>query len=424
MARKRKHHEGATTEYDESIQAEAVEPAPPKHSWLYRKIQKLRNAKQMDFLLFIVLFAIIAFGVIMVFSSSYYSTIDTVGSAYVYLRSSSLWALFALGVVIVTSFVPYKWYSKSFISVGYMLVAIGLLLALFTPLGETHHGATRWLNLGPITLMPGEIAKPAVIIFVAWYYNKMKKYLGGWITNLFVGAVPIGILALLLLGLIYAQPNLSTAMIIVFVMVAMMFIAGIKFIYLMGASGLGVVGLLTLINMRGSEHQNRMSGYRNPFADAQGEFYQTIQGLLGLGAGGLTGVGLGNSIQKALYLPEAQNDYIFSIIGEEVGFIGILVLMAVYLVLIWRCTLVTIKAPDRFSMLLCAGCTMLLTFQVLMNIAVVTNLIPPTGIGLPFISYGGNSELIFAWCMGMVLNVSRSFGKRPYRRKPKLTVVK
>lgn len=376
-----------------------------------KKFTIFRGKRQIDIMLFAALFAIILFGVVMVFSSSYYSTINIYSSPFYYLIRASFWGGTGLAVAYITSFIPVDIYRH--LAVPFMLGALVLLVLLFTPLGVTVNNATRWINIG-FTIMPGEIAKPAVICFLAWYYDRWSSKLGAWGTNFAVGAVPIGVLALALLGLIFLQPNLSTAMIIIFLIFAMMFVAGIKWVYLVGAAGAGFFGLFTYISTLGSdsEHYKRIFGYLTPFNDAQGEFYQTVQGLLALGAGGLQGVGIGNSVQKALYLPEAHNDYIFAIIGEEVGFIGIILFMLVYLFLIGRMVLTSIRAYDRFSMLLCAGCTMLLSLQVIMNIAVVTNLIPPTGIGLPFVSYGGNSTLLFAWMIGMVLNVSRSYGKK------------
>jgi cell division protein FtsW len=212
-------------------------------------------------------------------------------------------------------------------------------------------------------------------------------------------------------ALIYKQPNLSTAITVCGIIIAMMFIAGVNIAYLLTAFGAGVAGVIAMILARpNSEHFSRIMGlgFLDPFSDASNNFYQTVQGLLALGAGGVYGLGPGNSIRKALYLPEAQNDFIFAIIGEEFGFIGCIAIMLIFLVLIWRCALTAINAPDRFSMLLASGITILVALQVILNIAVVTSLMPPTGIALPFISYGGNSMLLFTGAMGIMLNISKN----------------
>jgi cell division protein FtsW len=209
-------------------------------------------------------------------------------------------------------------------------------------------------------------------------------------------------------ALIYKQPNLSTAIIVCGIVVSMAYYAGVSNLLVFGTIGVGVVGFFALIySDEGGEHYNRFVGYLHPFDDAQGDFYQLVQSLLALGAGGATGVGPGKSVQKALYLPEAQNDFIFAIIGEEFGFIGCVVLLLVYLFLIWRCMLIAINAPGRFGKLMAAGITTMLALQVIMNIAVVTGVMPPTGVTLPFISYGGNAMALFLGCMGIMMNISR-----------------
>jgi cell division protein FtsW len=208
--------------------------------------------------------------------------------------------------------------------------------------------------------------------------------------------------------LIYKQPNLSTALIVCGIVVCMMFFAGARIHHLALLIGSGIAGIAFLIiSNPEAEHMKRIIGYWDPFSDAQGEFYQLVQSLYALALGGFSGLGPGRSIQKALYLPEAQNDFIFAIIGEEWGFVGCVTLLLVFLVLIWRCALVTVNAPDRFGMLLGAGITIMLAFQVVLNVAVVTGLLPPTGVTLPFISYGGNAMLLFGGAMGIMMNISR-----------------
>lgn len=212
-------------------------------------------------------------------------------------------------------------------------------------------------------------------------------------------------------GLIIRQPNLSTAITVCGIIAGIMFIAGLQWRYVISALvlGSGAIGFLVAFGDKigGAHWKKRIVSFLDPFADALGDGFQVVQSLLALGSGGLFGLGLGKSIQKNLYLPEPQNDFILAIIGEELGFVGVLALLIVYMLLIWRCFHICLNAPDRFSMLMCGGITVMLALQVILNVAVVTSSMPPTGIALPFISYGGNSLWIFMASMGIMLNVSK-----------------
>jgi cell division protein FtsW len=364
---------------------------------------RIKVSKRIDFFLLICVLFLVVFGVVMVFSASFYSSLRTDDDPYGFLIPAAMWALGGLVLMTVLYFVPYKVYSR--LALPGMFIAIVLLIALYTPLGVEINGAVRWIRIGPVTIMPGEICKICAIWFVAWFYSKNKRNTRSFSR----GFLPPVIVMAICFVLIYKQPNLSTAITVCGVIIAMMFISGTNLFYLIVAAGAGIGGVVLMIFANPeSEHFSRFTGFLNPFADTQNDFYQTVQGLLALGAGGVHGVGPGNSIQKALYLPYAQNDFIFAIIGEEFGFIGCIFIMLVFLVLIWRCTLIAINAPDRFSMLLAAGITVLVALQVILNIAVVTSVIPPTGITLPFISYGGNAMLLFTGAMGIMLNISKN----------------
>lgn len=361
------------------------------------------KAKQRgDFFLFFLVLALILFGVIMIFSASYYSTISGGKGPFYYLIRAGVWAICGYAAMIVLTFFPYQVYYK--IAPIAAIIGIALLVALFTPLGATRGNASRWIEIGGFTLMPGEVAKITAIWFVAWFYTKFEKRSKSFIQ----GFIPMALLTGLYFYLIYKQPNLSTALIVCGIVISMVFFAGARFHHIALLIGAGIAGVAFLIiSNPEAEHMKRIMGYWDPFSDAQGEFYQLVQSLYALGLGGFSGLGPGRSIQKALYLPEAQNDFIFAIIGEEFGFIGCVALLLVFLVLIWRCALVTVNAPDRFGMLVGAGITVMLALQVILNVAVVTGLLPPTGVTLPFISYGGNAMLLFAGAMGIMMNISR-----------------
>lgn len=365
---------------------------------------KRKKLKSGDYFLFLLVMALVVFGIIMIFSASYYSALSKTGNPYEYLIDSVKWAVVGTCALLAASTIPLDWYRK----VAYPGVFIGLvlLLLIFTPLGKDSHGAVRWLAVGPITIMPGEFAKAFAILFVArWLSDDPKRIQKGLGLK---GIIPVGVVMVTYVALILKQPNMSTAMTVAMIMCGMMFVAGLKLYWLPVVAGLGGVACWVLLTMPGAEYRlQRYTSFLDPFADPLGAGYQVVQGMLAMGSGGLTGVGLGQSIQKTLYLPEPQNDFIFAIIGEELGFIGCFALMLVYMVLIWRCCHISLNAPDLFSMLLASGITIMLAAQVLLNIAVVTSCMPPTGIILPFVSYGGNALLIFMGAMGIMMKISR-----------------
>jgi cell division protein FtsW len=370
--------------------------------------RRLHRGPQPDFLLTITVIGLVLFGVVMVFSASYYSTINsTMEDPYYYLIQSSKWAAGGLVLMVVLSYVPYRIYYK--LAPGLMIIGVLLLCALFVPgVGDVENNATRWIKVGPITIMPGEIAKITAIFFVAWFFTKYRSTA----TSFKYAYVPMMLLTGLYFILIYKQPNLSTAIIVCGIVAILTCIAGNPKRYLALTGVAGAAGVYALIQSDPSgEHFQRFTGFLDPFSDPQGAFYQTVQALLALGAGGVTGVGPGRSIQKALYLPYAQNDFIFAIVGEEFGFLGCLAVLCAFLFLLWRCALIAVGAPDRFGMLIASGVTIWISLQVTMNIAVVTSIMPPTGVILPFISYGGNAALITMAAMGVMLNISREAAK-------------
>jgi cell division protein FtsW len=363
---------------------------------------------QPDFLLTITVIGLVLFGIVMVFSASYYSTINSkMEDPYYYLIQTSKWAAAGIALMIAVSYVPYRLYKK--MAPALMLFGVLLLCLLFVPgIGDTENNATRWIKIGQITIMPGEIAKVTAILFVAWFFTERRSVA----TSFKYAYMPMLVLTGVYFILIYKQPNLSTAIIVCGIVAIMTCIAGNPKRYLALTGVMGFGGVYALIQSDPSrEHFERFTGFLDPFSDPQDAFYQTVQALLALGAGGVVGVGPGRSIQKALYLPYAQNDFIFAIIGEEFGFLGCLAVILAFLFLIWRCALIAVGAPDRFGMLVASGVTVWLSLQVAMNIAVVTSIMPPTGVTLPFISYGGNAVLITMAAMGVILNISRESTK-------------
>jgi len=372
-------------------------------------MSKLRNAlstmkslKNGDFLLIVLTLGITIFGIIMVFSASYYLSINTWGNPFHFLIRSIIWAALGLGLMFFLMHINYKLYY--YLAPLIMIGSTVLLLLLFTPLGVTRNHATRWLGVGDFTIMPGEVAKIAAIIFVAWFLSKDPAR----IRSFFKGVLPLILLSAILGYMILRQPALSTAITVVGIIVGIMFVAGLHMFYLAGTLAAGGAGVWFLIHSGVAPHwYHRITSFIDPWADAQNTGYQAVQSLMALGSGGLTGMGLGRGIQKNSNLPEAHNDFILAIIGEELGFIGCVILFAVYLLMIWRGMLIAVNAKDTFGMLLASGITIMLALQVILNIAVVTSSMPPTGITLPFVSYGGNAVLLFMGSMGILLNISR-----------------
>ncbi len=284
-----------------------------------------------------------------------------------------------------------------------MAVGLILLFLIFTPLGLTLNNATRWLDFKYFTVMPGEVIKFCLILFVATFLSEDPTRAQRFLPGVF----PMLVLAGICFAAIYKQPNLSTAGLVLLLVLGMLFVAGLPGLWVMitAASG-AVIAVLAVVAPGGVYRLQRVRGFLNPFLDPLGSGYQAAQSLLALGSGGVFGAGPGRSIQKTLYLPEPQNDFILAIIGEEIGFVGVLLLLCVYVALIWRCCHIAVRAKDFFGMMLASGITIILSVQVLMNIAVVTASFPPTGVTLPFISLGGNAMVIFLSMMGIMTNIA------------------
>jgi cell division protein FtsW len=372
---------------------------------LYSEIRS--DQKACDFLVVILVLILAVFGIVMVFSASYYKSINETGSAYAYLKKQA--GFVAAGCVLMWLFsrIDYHRYRKW----APILLVVGLimLVLIFTPLGMRVNGARRWLNMGLFTVMPGELAKPILILFTAGVLsvNDSRRIKDKWkVWGMLIAiAIVFGVL-------IFQQPNLSTAITVVGIVGCMMLLSGFPLPLTGVVMGMGIISLALLGNT-GTYWGDRISSFMDPFKDPVGDGFQAAQSLLALGTGGLRGLGLGKSVQKTLYLPEPQNDFILAIIGEELGLIRVLLLLTVFLILIWRCFLVAMHAKDKYGMYIASGITLMIGLQVVLNVAVVTSSMPPTGIALPFVGYGGNTIVIFLACMGILLNISRSSDLKP-----------
>lgn len=356
------------------------------------------------YLLFATSVLLPIFGILMSFDASYYYALkneSTGYDAYFFLKRNIVW--FAAGFVLYLVGSKIKFKTVRNLSVIGMGGAIVLLVLLVAGLGKEVNGAVRWIQLGPITIMPGEITKLAMIAFISTFFKKNPEK----IHDFKRGLLPIFAVVVICFLLILKQPNLSTAVTLLVIAFGMLIVAGLsKEWILVSFAAVGIGGVAAIST--GMYRMDRIAALVDPFADASGNGFQLAQSLLALGSGGIKGVGLSGSIQKTMYLPESHTDFVLSIMGEEFGFIGVCFLMTVYTVLAAVCIHITINTEDRFSMLLGSGITMMLVSQVIFNAGIVSGFLPPTGVALPFISYGGNSMMIFMFSMGLMANIAEA----------------
>lgn len=378
-----------------------------------KQVTKKQTVKPFDFTLCIIIFLLLALGIVMVLSASAPSSLSTTGNSYTYVSKQAMFAIAGIAAMLFISKIDYRKYKKYY-KIAYW-VAIALLLSVELPgLGVSVNGAKRWITVFGTRFQPSEIAKILLIFYYAGYLtdnkNNLKSFKEGCIPALIRLIPPIFLLYII-------QDHLSAIIIIIIVTGIMMIMSGIKFRHLLaigGSAGAALIaGMLYLANVaqKGSFRIARITSFLNPFADKTGDGWQVVQGLYAIGSGGLFGVGLGQSKQKYLYIPEPHNDFIFAVIAEELGFIGCLLVIGLFIAFIWRGTLTAMKAQDSFGSLLAVGLTSLVGIQAIMNIAVVTSSMPVTGISLPFFSYGGTALLILLCSMGVLLNISRSNSK-------------
>lgn len=363
----------------------------------------------MDSSFFLLVLLLLAIGVVMVLSASfpraYYDPGNVTGgnAAYYFVRQL-VFAVLGVGAMLLASRMPMNFYRRYALH----FMALTLVLLMLVPIiGVKANGSRRWLGIGGLTLQPSELAKLAVIlcfsVMICRIRGKMKDFKHGILPFLAVLGVIVGLLIM--------EPHFSASIIIIAVGGVMMFLGGAGlgwFAAAIGAAGGGLAVLLTLFPYASS----RINTWRDPFSSSSDEGYQIVQSLYSIGSGGISGLGLGGSRQKFLYLPEEHNDFIFSVVCEELGFIGAALILTLFALLILRGYWIAIHCRNRFDFLVCAGITTLLAIQVFLNVAVVTNLVPCTGISLPFFSYGGTALLIQLGEMGIILSASRDILER------------
>ncbi|MEO5969294.1 MAG: putative lipid II flippase FtsW [Bdellovibrionia bacterium] len=352
--------------------------------------------------------AMVVFGLIMVYSSSFIFAQEKTGNGFAFIQKQLIFAVLGFTALGVAARTDYHLWSKRAYPV--LTFAALLLILVFIPgIGHKVGGAHRWIRLGNWRFQPGELAKFAVIFFVARQLDLNLGLLKSqWRKVLIHFLLPLPLFFLL-----FFQPDFGTTVIISIVIFFMFFAAGVRFRYLLGALIPGLMAGLWLA--LGSEYRRaRLMTYLDPWRDPGGKGFQILQSFVGLHNGGLFGVGLGNGREKLFYLPEAHNDFIFSVIGEELGFIGVFVLVLAYFYFMYRglkiAWIAQRKHQDRFGMFLATGITLALSFQGFVNIAVVLGLLPTKGLALPFISYGGSALVVDLFAVGVLLNVGRGYG--------------
>ncbi|MCC2257737.1 putative lipid II flippase FtsW [Intestinimonas aquisgranensis] len=381
--------------------------------------QLARGPLDLPFLMLVLLLT--AIGVIMMFSASYADALYNMDDPTYYFMRQGLFAIGGVVIMYIMSKINYQ--TLRWLSVFALVGSIILLIMVKIPgIGASGGGANRWIRaIGPLPRwQPSEAAKLGVILYFSARLSKRntekkhhfdkRTYSGHFLELLerigFLELVPYGVVLLIIAGLLLLQPHLSATILILAIGASILFAAGIRLGWFVAGGTLMTAALWLVINTT-DYMADRIAIWQNPWTDTQGDGYQIVQSLYAIGSGGLLGLGLGNSRQKFLYLPELQNDYVFPIVCEELGFIGAAMILLLFALLIIRGYWLALHARDRFGALLIVGITTQVAVQVFLNIGVVTNLIPPTGISLPFFSYGGTALVIQLVEMGIVLSVSR-----------------
>lgn len=365
--------------------------------------RRIAEAPALDIPFLVILLLLLCYGLIMLFSAGYAVALYRRGDAYTYIRPQLLFAVLGVIAMYAASFIDYHiWHKLAWPMMGVSLVL--LTIVLFMP---EYNGCKRWIVLpGLGTLQPSEIAKFSVVLvfshIISLNHDRMKTFS--------TGVLPFGVILGVVTVLMLLEPHLSGTLLILGIGAVLMFVGGtgLKWFGLAGGAAAGAIAAaVVLLPELVPYATNRLESWQNPFADPLGEGHQTIQSLYAIASGGLAGLGLGNSRQKYLYVPEPQNDFIFSILCEELGFVGAALVILLFLLLLLRGLSIAVRARDRFGALLVVGFVVQVILQAVLNIAVVTNTIPNTGISLPFFSSGGTSLMMLLGEMGIVLSVSR-----------------
>ncbi len=357
--------------------------------------------KNIDIYLFFAVVLLILFGLVMIYSSSYIWAEYKFDDPFKYVKNQGLFIGIGIVLMIIISKIDYKIYEKKALPI-FIVCIILLILVLIPGIGKIRNGSRSWFGIGSFGIQPSEFAKLGLIMLTSKYLCNSNKYM----KNIMKGVLPILGVLFLVFGLIMLQPDFGTGMIIVVSIIAMLFVAGVNMKFFFGLGAIGVVGIVILI-LIAPYRMDRITSFIDPWSDPLGTGFQIIQSLYAIGPGGLLGMGFLNSRQKHFYLPEPQTDFIFSIISEEFGILGIVIVASFFIFILYRGIKIALKCDDLFGKYLAFGMIFQILIQTVMNLAVVVGLIPVTGVTLPFLSYGGSSLLISMVSIGILLNISR-----------------
>ena len=361
--------------------------------------RKSKRSGDYPLLFSVILLSLI--GLVFVYSASKYSSQTSYGNEFYVAKKHFIGLLLGYSAMLFGACFDYRKYKK----IGYLaiIVALVLLVLVFTPLGYSNYGATRWIKIGSVTIQPSEFAKICYIIFVATYFDKNPLR-----SKSFLGVLPVVLVGAAICVCIILEPNMSITVCFGLLMLALLFIAGMKISHFLIVLT-PIIACIPLLIIAEPYRLNRLSAFLNPWASPKGEGYQLIQSLYALGSGGWFGVGLFNSRQKFRFLPFSESDFILAVIGEEIGFIGLIALFCLIAFIVIRGISVAIRSKDYFGFILATGISAIIGIQSLVNALVVTGSIPPTGLPLPLVSAGNTSLITFLFAYGVVFNVSRRY---------------
>ena len=368
------------------------------------KSKNKRRNLRFNFVLFVLMLALLFVGCVFVYSASFYSAELFYGDKFFFLKKQILGIVFGFAGFFFFAFFNYKKLEK--LKWLFLIGSIVLLILVFVPgIGMTNYGATRWINLKVTTLQPSEIAKFAFIVFSSSLLSKSAEKVKS-----FKGIIPVLLVGVIFCVLIIIEPNMSITICMALLVVVMLFLGGarLKHFLILAVPAI-LLGVILIISA--PYRLKRLVAFIDPFASSQNEGFQLVQSLLAVSLGGMFGSGIFNSRQKYLFLPFAESDFIFSIIAEEIGFVGCVFVISLFVLLFLAIMKVAKNADSKFGFLLAAGIGSIIIIQVLLNVSVVTGLVPPTGLPLPFISAGSTSLLVFMSAIGVVLNVDRQSQK-------------
>lgn len=356
--------------------------------------------KKIDKTLLIAVIILSLFGLLMIYSSSSIWALYKFNDPYKYLKSQAIFLLIGYLIIFIVSNINYNIYKlySNRILLGCIIL---LILVLIPGIGSIRNGSRSWFGIGSFGIQPSEFAKLGLIIFTSKYLTTNK------IKDIKTSVLPILLVVIFIFGLIMLQPDFGTGVILVMTIICLLFVSGVNMSFFVKIGILGLIGIVILIIIA-PYRLVRITSFLNPWADPLGSGFQIIQSLYAIGPGGLLGMGLGNSIQKHFYLPEPQTDFIFSIISEELGFAGVLIVSSLFITIIYKGISISLKQEDNFAKYLSFGISFSLAFQTILNLMVVIGLIPVTGVTLPFLSYGGSSLLVSMTYIGILLNISKN----------------